>query len=407
MPAFLYTRNELIKEAKANEGFQFSARLNRFLMKKNSNFKACLLQFQSQNVFQMKHVYSFLLSILSIGLIAQPVITADWIVTGAVGLSSTVDASTTPDPGPAGANVTWDFSNVEPNDTAIQVYTTFGDPDTTPYADLFPEANLVQITLGVNIYIYLRLTNDEFEAYGLATEGFTLIYNDPVTLVEFPFTYQSSFDDTFEGTSEIQADTIQILTYLSGNSSVTADGWGTIMLPQGNIGNVLRIQTTQANRDSSDFGLGIMSISHTESTTYSWFSPDHNGILANHTTSSGYSVAIFGGLPLDTTEIPETSEFTYDPTAGTSSVKAVQLVDELIIAPNPVSESVNVRITHERNESFHVSIFDLNGKNILEDKVHVSNGTQTYALPAPGQAGNYILTLQNDQGVQAIPFTVN
>jgi hypothetical protein len=196
------------------------------------------------------------------------------------------------------------------------------------------------------------------------------------------------------------------MTYLSGNSSVTADGWGTIMLPQGNVGNVLRMQTTQVNRDSADFGFGITSISQTETTTYSWFSPDHNGILASHSTSSGYSVTMFGGLPPDTTEIPETSEFTYDPTAGTSSVKQVQLVDDLIIAPNPVGEAVNVRITHEVSENFQVSIIDLNGKSVLQDRINVATGTQTYTLPAPGQSGIYLLTLQNNQGIQAVPFIV-
>ena len=342
--------------------------------------------------------------LFSVSLSAQPVINSNWINVGSGALISSIDASTVPDPGPAGENVTWDFGDLMPADTAVQIYLQYGLPDTTPYAADYPEANIVQTEAGTEFYDYWKLTSDSMVNYGLAAESIQVIYTDPIKLVEFPFTYQSAFADSYNGTAEIL---IAGLTgYTSGNLTATADGYGTLILPDGTYDNVLRLHQVTNSRDSVDIGFGLTTIGVTTIDAYTWVSPGYPGSLASRSTVSTYTIGLLSGVDPDTSATETTEVFSYDPSAVISGLKPIELVNAALITPNPVVDQVNLTFESGTDAAFDVTITALDGKLLHSDSIRVTQGRNRVEFQAPGSKGYYLLTLRNASGYQSFPFLV-
>ena len=71
-------------------------------------------------------------------------------------------------------------------------------------------------------------------------------YNkDPEKLMEFPFNYSDSYTDNYAGVFTMQSNKLAT-TNGSGTATVSADGWGTLLLPFGvSIDSVLRVKTVE------------------------------------------------------------------------------------------------------------------------------------------------------------------
>lgn len=135
-------------------------------------------------------------------------------------------------PGPAGANQTWDFSNLE---------FTLGGTDTpqtvanTPFAAQFPTANNCYKFSGLfppDRYYYQNVTAGKYEILGLAitaTTGDNYTPN-PRTFAVFPYTFGTVYNDTYRSTAD-PVETSVVATY---------DAYGTIILPIGTYTNVIR-----------------------------------------------------------------------------------------------------------------------------------------------------------------------
>lgn len=166
-------------------------------------------------------------------------------------------------PGAAGADVTWDFSDL----TTVGAGPSgdYADPATTAYASNFPTATLAEVNTGS--IIYYEVTATEMAIVGSVNLGATdliIDYHNPSTQMQYPFTYNSTFTD--EGGR----------TYATLESrlerTVTADAYGTLILPIGTIENTLRVTSVQTLRDTvptDPFGYFEQEI-----TLYEWFVED-------------------------------------------------------------------------------------------------------------------------------------
>ncbi len=167
------------------------------------------------------------------------------------------------DPGPAGADQTWDFSGL--TQTFEESY-IFMDPAATPFADLYPDANLAAQQPDTS-YFYYDLTGSTVESIGFAKDqvGFGLVYTDfaldPERIISIPFTYNDSESDTFAGIQGALGFDVEI----SGTKSIEADAWGTLVLPSGEFMNTVRLREVRS-QTSNSFTF--------ESVIYRWISPE-------------------------------------------------------------------------------------------------------------------------------------
>jgi hypothetical protein len=183
-------------------------------------------------------------------LFAQPVI--DHSVSPIVGdVDSGVITDTLHwDPGPAGANVEWDFTALTKVNAGSVGWVA---PSSTPYAGSFPAANLC-INQG-GFYSYYKSEIGGYYTYGNASNsGPKVVYDKKQTVVTYPFTYHDSLYDTTTGTYEqttvASGYTIVSTGHRTMYSKTVADGYGTLKVPGATYTNALRLKITSTTIDS-------------------------------------------------------------------------------------------------------------------------------------------------------------
>lgn len=158
--------------------------------------------------------------------------------------------------GPSGANVVWDFSNLQVsinalplnyyysvptalcnNDDLLGVFSAFGSGG---------ESQMYQTTPQTYDLTY------EYDWYS-SVYYHSKCYNVPRKKSKFPFTYQDSVISTFEFESAYWDGNITIINSSgSGYDSTVCDGWGTVILPNGTF-DALRTRSVVYMFDSLTF----------------------------------------------------------------------------------------------------------------------------------------------------------
>ena len=202
----------------------------------------------------MKNIYISLLTILGSATIAiaQPTLTsANFTQTiGDSQLYYVADTNTVIN-STVGANVTFDYSGLQSYGVTQTQHTL--NPATTAYGTTFPNATLADSTEGYAINKnYSRLNGtDSLNKQGIVADVPTYgtvvgQYNiNPEITMKFPFNYGMIYFDNYAGDFTVNA-VIPVTTEGNGNVTVSADAWGTLLLPMGvSISSVLRVKTTE------------------------------------------------------------------------------------------------------------------------------------------------------------------
>jgi Secretion system C-terminal sorting domain len=340
----------------------------------------------------MKMRFTFAVTLLCpVLLAAQPTITSDWIGKAGEEVSS-VFTLEVPDIGDAGADKSWDFSNVTPDTIALDF--KFVNPDTTPFFASYPNSNSCLAVPELGIYSYFKLDDSAWEFYGNVFGITQLILQNPQTQLMFPMTFEDSFSDDYESTREI----IGIFTFGTGNVKVTADAYGTVTLPTGTFDNVMRIKTIDESVDSTDLGSGIFEKVHTTSTTYIWYSADHPGPLCIRDYSESFQVALVPPIPPDTVFMDPDSSFQYDPTAGLSAVPYFTTdAFELEVVPNPFVSVLNLNFTVDNGQELKIELQTINGQVVYSQDYNATQGYNNLEINVQGlPAGSYIALLRGE-----------
>jgi hypothetical protein len=222
--------------------------------------------------------------------------------------------------GHEGANITWDFSNLDTagNGRTIE---TMVDAATTNYHALFPAATMAEkYDDGTYVYFYKNANNNYLTGYVDSVNGRFIHYPNPVTFAQRPLHYKDSMTDYFS----------DMFTYgqydFTGGGTITlvADGWGKLILPSGTFKNVLRVKISQQQSDTLQM---VGSVQNTNITMYAWFDNAHSSALLKiDSTVSGASA-------------PEKSVQYLVGERYTAIVKA-RNVQTLGIYPNPADEVI-------------------------------------------------------------------
>jgi len=285
---------------------------------------------------------------------AQPVVTSanvDFNFTGEFYFAEATNFT----PGPAGANQTWNFSNLQltlaGTDTSVPVANS-------PFAGQFPTANYCYKFSGMfppDRYYYNLVTSSKYELLSLATTATTGVnYTpNPRTFVTFPYTLNTVYNDTYRTTAD-PTDISVVVTY---------DAYGTLVLPTGTYPNVIRQKT----------------VKNGTTTNYIWFNVQPFYPLLQ-TVLEENSLGIVKGTNL--------------------GIDENELGKKFAVYPNPTRDEINIEAIGQMENAVGIEMFDLLGKRLLNQKADTRNNDQVQLSLAAFNAGIYLLKI-TDQATNA------
>ncbi|AZA98412.1 T9SS C-terminal target domain-containing protein [Chryseobacterium joostei] len=298
----------------------------------------------------MKKLNLILFLVSGIMAYAQPSITRAGVdrINSTITLKSEDVTGTSITAGPAGANVTWDFSGYTGTNTlTITTKTCPGQSN----CFRFPTANRIAVPAGIETNDYTLMTDTEatmLGSYSGPSLGDVMVtYVNPLIEYKFPITYLQQFDDTYEFNSVSAAIGN---TNDTGQVSQTVDAYGTIITPTGTYNNVLRIKRIRtATQIIASVPAPITATYTNES--YQWVS---------QTAGPVFSFAINTFVLLGNTNIAKTISYLETETLSTIDLDSRKA--EISVYPNPSTDYITLR---SKEEIKKVIVSSLEGKIIL------------------------------------------
>jgi hypothetical protein len=302
----------------------------------------------------MKTLYLFLAYVLCSTLIcAQPVLQypQNAPAIGDVVEIQFVDAEGLT-PGASGPGVTWDYSGL--TNTGEEGSISVIEPAAAPAGGSFPDANIV-MDMNDTIFTYSMVDNTGLYYHGAqVTSGVMpvlFVYSDHRTYLEYPFTYNDAFSDTYRGVSSVMMTEIR----LTATSEVIADAYGTLTIPSGTFNDVLRIKTMDTEIDSIFVKGTFISEVITERTQYHWFAPNSKSPLF----SLEYS---------DCTGSLDTCSYYTTSVAGISDPVS-QFISGLRVFPNPAIDRMEVSFETAGYLNGRISIVNHVGQLVISKEI--------------------------------------
>lgn len=286
--------------------------------------------------------------------------------------------------GNAGANVAYDFSTLQKMGNNVSY--TYVAPSTTPYASQYSASNLAYSTSsnqGSAGYVYLNFSATAYQNIGVATSTLQMVYSNPQTVLEYPTTYNSTFTDTHKGSG---TNSQNITTYRSGTTTSTADGWGSLKLPQGTFSNVIRVKVVQKVRDSIHF-MGNDIITDSEIETYNFFKEGIKQQLLGISYTKGKD--FFGDDVIIKSVL-------YYPDAP-NSVNTITKVNNFNVYPNPAASTVFID-SKGNNNITNYTVTDMLGKTLVNQPIDYSNNATTIDVSGLPQ-GIYVVSVFNNKSL--------
>jgi len=277
------------------------------------------------------------------------------------------------EPGDAGTDITWDFSNL--NEVEEQVF-NYVEPETTIFGYQFPEATLCGIGTD-NYHSFYRVSDNHLivEGYAGYEEGSTdtlkILYTDVEELIPIPFEFGDTHFDTFEGVNQALGFEVNF----EGEIDLEVDGYGTLILPTGTFENVVRYHF---NRTQENTVLGITTTVTKEQ--WGWMSVDHRFWLClmeiNNDGFGEEDIVWYAKNPLVLSN--ENLE-----------------VNEIKVFPNP-SGGNEIYFNSNFQGIANVQIFSLDGKLIDNSNKFVSLGINEISPAKHLSSGLYTLSITNE-----------
>lgn len=324
---------------------------------------------------------------------AQPSITSDILFQ--IGDAAAVHYSTTDfDPGPAGADVEWDFSTLS---SSYQIQWQAVSPQSTGFQDSFPSASIAftipgNMSAGVleDTYAFYEELGSTFhyrgstlnsDLSGETQTSFFTLNEDPDELYDFPLSFGQMSEDEVAGTNTINAGDNTFVTQRTGTTTTEVDAYGTLHTPMGTFSNTLRVKRTEALTD--DFN-GISTTQ--EIVRYDWLSPNHRYILMH---MEEIIVRDF----LGNEQSRSTQTYYSEPAIINSVDQADANVQTLRVFPNPSVDRLYFDLpTSDLARELNLYVFNSGGQVIQVEAI--KNGTH-YLDVVGWPSGQYWLEIRN------------
>jgi len=304
------------------------------------------------------------------------------------------------DPGEVGANANWDYSNVMKDETVPTTIFEFTDPSVSSSANLFPDANIAVVFSGFDPntqpVTFYNKSSDKYEVIGNALPLTSIVFSDPQTIMEFPFSYGDVLTDNFTGESNFN----NFITYIKGAVVLTADAYGTIKTPKGTFEDVIRVKTETSRVDSTNFFSESYTLVIYNIVNYIWLNNTIGTSIASLSFSSGEIKTVTQGM-IVVNDLEEFRSFVWSDNE-TSSLKEIEgdlQLEILSYGPNPTTEIFNINLESECNCPINMEIINYLGEVIQTDNFNLNYGNNTIDVQLVDlPAGNYFVKLSRKDG---------
>jgi hypothetical protein len=286
------------------------------------------------------------------------------------------------DPGPAGANQSWDFSDYIGTD---EEQLNFIDPEDTPFADSIAGSD-INIAISNEFedeagYAFMQINSSAFtlKAFGILDEGEPMAYamfNPSPMIMVFPFAYGGSFDT--QGEMEINMEEMTMVQKMWSSSE--ADAWGNITTPHGSYSDVLRVKTTTTDSTFIYIEGNLLFEDGYISIDYAWYSSNHRTPVfeINGDYDDEFIPWHVGYLTGETVGIEE------------------KLQLSLNVYPNPASGHVSIDIPNIKS-GISVRMSDLTGRIVYEAPVLTNVGKFTFDVSGLAEGMYFIQLFGSDK----------
>ena len=323
-----------------------------------------------------KIIFSSVFLVLSMSLLAQNSLSykSNALLTGDVNVYREIQFV---DQGNAGANQIWDFSKIQ-------------------FTGKSPVSNIQSVaSKNLNgVGEYNLLLNDggyeyffNFNENGFDEKGFinnekelTLVYSDPIVKMKYPFSFGEQFSDTYTGIAYYKELT---RIDISGDYTVAADAFGTLIFPDRVIKNALRLKISRNGSDQYMCGS-----SQSNSTRYLWYAPGMRYPVINIGVMEYQSS---GDVPKVTKTAYVNLDQRYESNTFTGSEEPQNKVDKsdvsVILFPNPFGEKLTYNYFLRKQLPVSIELFDMTGNSrfqIIKTEMQ-SEGLQTGELDGVGR----------------------
>ncbi len=281
------------------------------------------------------------------------------------------------DPGIAGSDVTWDFSELR----FIKSFKGFiNESKDSEFGKSFPESN-TELT-EFNSRFFFKVSEDKMEQFGYSTDdGKNQIhFSQPFIKIKFPFAFKDVFSGRVEGTASYHG---TINSTINGSYFVEADAYGTLILPGNTIyENALRIRTEKEYTNHySNLDQEVYII------TYRWYNSAHRYpllVLTTYITKTRNSESIHHQAAYNVNALKSVEQF---------------YKEDVEIYPNPASKTLNVRLNALSEGSYYFEIFNASGE-LINSFYRETSAVGLHDFDLSGiivdlKPANYVLVISN------------
>lgn len=292
------------------------------------------------------------------------------------------------DPGASGDGITWDFSQA--SFIGENVINVISLSDATS-SDLFPDATHAfggSFLGGDEDFFAFFDFNGGWSDLGQVTNDvgdvYTTIFSDPHTYFTTPLSATSSGSDTYASTLDLGF----LNGTISGSSTWTVDGSGTLILPNATYTDVLRVRNEAVEILTPElFPIDI------ESTiiTHMWLKDGIPFPLLQAVTT----IEDFGGEIEE--EFYATALISYS--SGVSSVRNQQALNSYWRAsPNPFQDQVRLSATKYLTGNVKISVLTVSGSLVKTvGTFNISNSKEIMLNMVDLPSGIYVISIEHDE----------
>ncbi len=213
-------------------------------------------------------------------------------------------------------------------------------------------------------------------------------------IAQFPFTYPNSYTDPFSGTMILTnpSGTLNI----NGNLSVSADGYGTVILPSTpsnlTFNNVLRVKETYTATMTGTV-MNYPATGSVVTTQYLYFKSG---------TKNPFFYIEYQKMTFPPNPVQTSARISYDASLPVNVEELHHQTPVLFIYPNPSDNILNIQMNKADFKTG--KIMDIQGKTIKEFPLKNNNDTESINIQDLNQ-GTYILLLENSpSGLSSVSY---